>query len=133
MTVGIYISHAWGNHDDYYHRVCEMIRKTGSKFNDRTLSSVRFLETNSDTEIRREIRSRLDATNVLLVIDTPVASRSYWMDFEMKEATERSIPIVAIVPQDSERGSLLVRDRATEFASWRTDSIVEAIKAALAG
>ena len=131
MAVGLYISHAWGNHDDYYHRICEMIRKTGSQFNDRTLSTVRFHETDSEPEISREIRRRLDDTQVLLVIDTPVATRSEWMKFELEEAAKRNIPIVAIVPRDSERGSILVKGHATEYAAWRTDSIVAAIKSAL--
>jgi len=124
----IFISHSWSYPND--------LENLRSLLSERGYFNVEFEEASADEPInsanaayiKSRLKSKIEASNIVLGIAGMYASHSDWMEWELDKAIELGVPIVGVAPWGQERVSSTVSSRAKEVVRWNTESIVAAIR-----
>ena len=134
MAYRVFVSHVWRAQHEYYWGLIRLLANAKRfRFVDLSIPKLRPLE-GAYIDAKDEILSGLRSADVVLVINTPVLTRSAAVQDELAEAKRCGIPIIAIKPpnrQGRARGSNLDTVVGAYQASWTTRSIVEAIRLAV--
>ena len=88
-------------------------------------------QTNNDSELRRAIYNQMSPCSAVIILAGVYATYSKWINIEIDLAETsfyRNKPIIAVVPWHAKRTSSRVKKAADRIVSWRTDSIVNAIR-----
>ncbi len=131
MAYQIFISHVWRRQNDYYQgliRLLDQAQRFG--FKDLSVPRIRYLDGEAEP-VKEQILAVLRTADVVLVVNTPVVSRSSYVQEELNEAEKYGIPIIAINPpkrHGSMSGSQFPAILKARKALWTTKSIVEAIR-----
>lgn len=129
----LFISHAW-TYDDDYHRVVNRLNDAGD-FRWRDLSITRqqaispdLILPLSNKRLFRELESRIQEADCLVVIAGMYDKHREWVQTEMDLAREYATPIIGVTPWGQERIPIEVQRTAREIVGCTTNSIIAAIK-----
>lgn len=135
MAYSVFISHAYDHQSIYFDLVQKLNSAGRTKLEWRNLSlqydmRLGFAADDVDDEkLRKEIASRIDACDVMLVLTKPIASRRRWLQWEVAFAKDLGKPIIGIARKRNERVSQFVRVHVDDIVdTWRADHIANAIK-----
>lgn len=125
LKTRLFISHSW-KHDDY-DGIVRLLNGRG--YFDYQNSSVPLTNPLSGTnnDVWSAIERKIMWCNVMILTVGVHASYSGSIKKEIEIAKKYNKPIIAVVPFSAERTSQL-RIHANEIVSWRSDSIVNAIR-----
>lgn len=124
----VFISHSWDHLDDLK-ELRELLEERGYfnvEFEE--VSPEKQIKSTDEDYIKRRLRERIRKSHIVLGLAGIYASYSDWMEWELDTAIKESIPIVGIIPQEQERISKVVKDRAEECVGWDIELIVAAIR-----
>jgi hypothetical protein len=124
----IFISHSWTYPED--------LKNLRKLLNDNGYINVEFEEASpyepinsaNASYIKSRLKTKIEASNIILGIAGIYASYSDWMAWELDKAIELGVPIVGVAPWGQERVSATVSNRAKQVVRWNTASIVAAIR-----
>jgi hypothetical protein len=128
MAYQVFICHAYDHQDIYF----ELVRKLNNarRFDWRN-QSIQFdmrLDL-SEAQLREEIARRIAASNVMLALTKPIATRREWLQWEINLAKRLNKPMIGVARRTSDRVSSFVRRQADELVyTWRADHIINAIE-----
>jgi hypothetical protein len=129
----IFVSHVWNAQHKYYWDLIRLLDQASRfSFVDLSVPKLRPFDGDYDA-VRNEILTVLRQADVILVINTPVITKSHPVKDELREAEEHGIPIIAIKPAAGHgitKSSRLDAIERAHKANWTTKSIVGAIKKA---
>lgn len=133
MTYNIFISHSW-TYDNHYETLIKKLRDY-PYFDFRDYSVPKndpIHNARNATALKEAIRHQMRYASIVLIMAGVYSTYSKWINIEIDIAKNEFTPsksILAITPFGAERISTVVRDAATAVVKWRTDSIVDAIRA----
>ena len=127
-TYDVFISHAW-SYDDEYHRIVGFLNDA-PRFRWRNYSVPEHdpLELSTTIALRQQIMRQIRPVNVVLILAGMYVAYSDWIQFEIDFSNEIRKPMIGIVPWRQQHTPLAVQGSVDEMVSWRTDSIVSAIR-----
>lgn len=125
-TYRIFISHCWEYNADYYRLVEWLEWEPLFRWRDLSLPEAKALREDKTFESR--LRRRLGDAHVLLVIVGMEIAHRYWINWEIKWARIRGIPIIGVIPNGRQRIPKLVQDAKCPIVGWRRESVIEAIR-----
>lgn len=132
-THNLFISHSWAYGDQYKRLVGLLRARRYFRFRNYSVPKDDPIH-NAPTSpaLRRAIKAKMNPCGVVLILAGVYATYSDWIDQEIELAQEgfrNRKPIIAIKPLGSQRISVPVQQAADRVVSWRTESIVQAIRA----
>lgn len=122
----VFISHCW-EYADEYHRLAKWLR-TEPRFKWKDLSVPEESAMREDKTFEARLRKRLGKADILIIIVGMEISHRYWMQWEIKWARIRSIPILGVMPNGAVRIPKAVEQAGCPIVGWRRDSIIGAIR-----
>lgn len=125
-TYHVFISHCWEYNADYDRLVDWLDDEDLFKWKNRSVPEGKALP--EDKKFESRLRKRLGDSDILLVIIGMEIAHRYWMRWEIKWARIRSIPIVGVMPNGTERIPKVVEEARCPIVGWRRDSVVGAIR-----
>ena len=126
-TFRVFISHCWEYNADYYRLVRWLNGEPLFKW--KNLSVPEESAMREDKTFEKRLRKRLAETDILLVIVGMEIAHRYWMQWEIKWARIRGIPIVGVMPKGAQRIPQVVENARCPIVGWRRGSVVTAIRA----
>lgn len=131
-THHLFISHSWA-YGDQYNRLVGLLRsRRYFRFRDYSVPKDDPIHSApTSPALRRAIKAKMAPCGAVLILAGVYATYSNWIDQEIELAQEGfrfSKPIIAIKPLGSKRISVPVQQAADRVVSWRTESIVQAIR-----
>ncbi|MDF3077525.1 MAG: hypothetical protein K0S09_1414 [Sphingobacteriaceae bacterium] len=125
----IFVSHSWAYNQD--------LRNLQNLLENRGYFKVEFQESTPnnpiDSEnsayIKRRLKEKIDASDIVLGIAGIYASYSDWIAWELATAQILSVPVIGVIPRGQERISSVVNKYSLINVRWNTESIVDAIRA----
>jgi hypothetical protein len=127
--IHFFASHAWthSHHREGLHAILRPWVR-GIDFQDYSVSRAHPLNTDTDPQLARELRSIIGHMDALLIMAGMYANNSPWMQFEIDMAFAFNVPIIPVLANGQERVPRLPTRLATfEPVRWRGDSIREAL------
>jgi hypothetical protein len=127
-TYRVFISHCWEYSADYYRLVDWLNNEVRFKWRNLSVPEERALREDKTFESR--LRKRLGDSDILLVIIGMEIAHRHWIQWEIKWARIRGIPIVGVMPNGGLRVPKAVEDSRCPIVGWRRDSVIAAIRKA---
>lgn len=131
-TYDLFLSHSWKYNDDYYRLESLLLKARFFKWRNYSVPIHRpLIDPNSPVSVRQLeglIHNQVKPANCVLIIGGMDACYSEWVQKEIEIAQYYFKPILAIYPIGNVRMPKVVKDAAIELVSWRTESIVSAIR-----
>ncbi len=87
------------------------------------------IDSRDEYYIRRKIRERIRASDILLFVAKPSIAASKWMQFEIQTASNEGKPILAVKPLGARRLPSIVTELNISLCGWRALSIERKIMA----
>jgi len=125
-TYRVFISHCWEYAEDY-RRLVKWLHEE-PLFDWRNVSVPQESAMREDTTFESRLRKRLGKADILVVIVGMEIAHRHWMQWEIKWARIRSIPIVAVMPNGGQRIPKVVEEAGCPIVRWRRDSVIGAIR-----
>ena len=127
-TYNIFVSHSWKNIDQLI-KLRDLLQKRGY-FHVQFLEATPDVPINSDRAayIKKKLKQRIENSDVVLAISGVYATKSYWMNWEIKTANSLNIPIIGVSPRGQIKNSSFVQNYSVDLVNWYTESIVNAIR-----
>jgi hypothetical protein len=127
-TYDLFISHAWGYHDDYS-RMTNLLNNAPN-FYWRNYSVPRDdkLDYTSSYALKEALKRQIRPVNAFILLGGVYASHSEWIDFEIDFALSISKPIVGVRKYGAERASSKLIEASSAVVNWSTSSIVDAVR-----
>jgi hypothetical protein len=122
----IFISHAWGYHEDYY-RIEEWLNET-AYFNWTNLSVPKHNPIHNAEQLAKELNNQMRPAEAFLILAGMYVSHSNWIQYEINFARRIGRPIIGIRPRGSAMVPKAVQAGADEIVGWNRESIVAAIR-----
>ena len=129
MTYNLFISHSWA-HSDNYDGLVNLLNsnpyfdyKNYSVPKDDPIHNAR-----NDHQLKEAIRNQMRHASCVLILAGVYSTYSKWINIEIELAKDLNKKIIAVEPHAAERISSVVKNAADVIASWRTDSIISAIR-----
>ncbi|CAN7273347.1 TIR domain-containing protein [Paenibacillus sp. LjRoot56] len=128
-THNLFISHSWA-YGDAYEKLVGMLNNSDLKYKNYSVpKNDPIHNAANDKQLHEAIKNQIRSCNVVLIMCGVYASYSTWINKEIYICKQEfSKPLIAIEPWGAERTSAEVKKHADIVVSWRTDSIVSAIK-----
>lgn len=130
----LFISHAW-SYGVYYESLIRMLDHASffryrnySAPQDKPLHNLNGTGVQNKKQICAAIDRKIRPVNCVLVLSGMYAAHREWMQYEIDTARKFGKPIIGIMPYNNERAPVAVSSVADIMVSWRTDSIVSAIR-----
>lgn len=125
-TYRVFISHCW-EYSSEYDRLVDWLRQE-KFFKWKNLSVPAHRAIAEDTELEFHLRRRLGDADILVVIAGMEIAQRHWVQWEIKWARIRGIPIVGIRPRGARRIPRIVRDAKCPIVGWRRATVTRAIR-----
>ena len=131
-TYNLFVSHSW-NYTDHYNGLVALL-ENDRYFHFKNYSVPRHSPVHgarNDSELRSAIYNQMAQCSAVIILAGVYSTYSKWINIEIdlaKKWFSRSKPIIAVVPWHAKRTSLRVKKAADRVVSWRTASIVNAIR-----
>lgn len=122
----VFISHCWEYNADYYRLVDWLDEEALFKWKNLSIPEERAFR--EDKRFESRLRKRLGDCDILLVIVGMEIAHRYWINWEIKWARIRSIPIVGVMPNGGQRVPKVVEEARCPIVGWRRDSVIGAIR-----
>ncbi|HEX2839382.1 MAG TPA: TIR domain-containing protein [Phycisphaerales bacterium] len=123
----VFISHCW-EYDANYRTMVQWLNGQ-TLFRWKNLSVPEESALRTDKTFEKRLRKRLGSADVMLLIVGMEIPHRYWMQWEIKWARIRSIPIAAFMPHGAERVPLLVQEAGCPILRWPRDAVIAAVRA----
>lgn len=81
-----------------------------------------------DYQLKEAIKNQMQHASCVLILAGVYSTYSKWINIEIELAKDLNKKIIAVEPHAAERISSVVKNAADVIASWRTDSIISAIR-----
>lgn len=122
----VFISHCWEYSADYRRIVKWLKAEPCFKWKNRSVPEENALP--EDKRFESRLRKRLGDSDILLVIVGMEIAHRHWIQWEIKWARIRRIPIVGIMPNGAVRVPAVITASKCPIVGWRRDSVVDAIR-----
>lgn len=122
----VFISHCWEYAENYYRLVKWLDDEPLFRWKDLSVPQESALR--EDSTFEKRLRKRLGDADILVVLIGMQIPHRDWMQWEIKWARIRSIPIVGVMPNGGVRIPAVVEETGCPIVGWRRDSIVGAIR-----
>lgn len=129
MIYNLFISHSW-SYSDAYDGLVNLLNssphfdyKNYSVPKDDPIHNARY-----DYQLKEAIRNQMQHASCVLILAGVYSTYSKWINIEIELAKDLNKKIIAVEPHAAERISSVVKNAADVIASWRTDSIISAIR-----
>lgn len=129
MTYNLFISHSWSYSDSYDGLVNLLDSNPYFKYKNYSVpKNDPIHNARYDYQLKEAIKNQMEHASCVLILAGVYATYSKWINIEIELAKDLDKKIIAIEPFGSERTSSVVKNAADVKASWRTDSIISAIR-----
>ncbi|MBR1429450.1 MAG: TIR domain-containing protein [Rickettsiales bacterium] len=128
-TYNIFISHCWDYSKDYDNLI-GLLDQDSRRLNYRDYSIPKDdpIHTRSENVLLEAIENKIKMCSVIIVVSRVAITYQYWSKKEIEIAHKYNKPVLALKPLNADYQSTVAVEGADCEVSWRTDSIIEAIK-----
>lgn len=124
----LFISHAWGYHDDYTRLIGLLDNANNFRYSNYSVPRDDKFGKMNRSQLEEELRQQIRPVNCFVALGGVYMSYSDWIQFELDFAVSLGKPIIGIRPWGNTNISTAVSSVAKEIVGWNTDSIVAAIR-----
>ena len=125
----IFICHAFDNQQIYSQLVVKLNDAKWFEWADQSVPMHTQLRGMSDEELKEVLGKKIEASDVMLVLTLPVATRRKWIQWEIMCAKWHGRPVIGVARRTNDDVSKFVREMADELVlTWRQDHITKAIR-----
>ncbi|MGN0934897.1 TIR domain-containing protein [Acinetobacter amyesii] len=128
----IFISHSWSYNKNYEAVLSLLSKKVSLDFTFRDYSVPKndpIHNAKNDLELYIAIENKIKLCGTVIILAGVYASYSKWIQIEIEIAKKLGKKIIAIEYWNSQRTSKIVKESADYIVPWRSDSLINAIKA----
>ena len=129
MTYNLFISHSW-TYSDAYDGLVKLL-DSSPNFDYKNYSVPKndpIHNARYDYQLKEAIKNQMQHASCVLILAGVYSTYSKWINIEIELAKDLNKKIIAVEPHAAERISSVVKNAADVIASWRTDSIISAIR-----
>lgn len=127
----LFISHPWdAANRKRTQALMSLLEKSGDDFQYQNSAPIasNAIDSSDEYYLRRKLRERIRASDILIFVAAMYVSKSRWIKFEIQTALTYGKPVLAVKPMNAKRSPRIISELGVTQCAWRADSIIKKIR-----